>query len=139
MGIKLGKIIGFNIVALITMINTFYVYFGGDFEAFTFTKSFFKTIALGIISILVIWLLTLFVNLSFIVKRVIVKKNLLKISAIVFILFFAVGLILRINSALEGIYSLAAWFNTILYLILTIIIYFFLKELHNLIERLFNK
>lgn len=135
---KTNKLIAYNIIILITILNTFYVFFGGGLNAFTLSKSFFLTIYQGATLIFLLWLTTLLVNLSHIVQKAKIRKNLLKISLIILLILTLFSIIGRIIELINGVFCISCWFNTILYIILTIIIIIILKDLYELLHRLFE-
>ncbi len=135
---KTNKLILYQIVLLLTIINTFYLYFGGGLSAFSFSKTFFMGTYQAGLTIFILWMVGLLVTLSYIVKRVIVRKNLLRISLILLGLLLLISIISRIMEFIWGVFSISCILNTVLYLILFIITISILKELYLLITELFN-
>jgi hypothetical protein len=135
---KVNKLIIYQIVVLLTMINTFYLYFGGGLGAFSVSKAFFMSTYQGGLMLFVLWILGLLVTLSYIVQRVIVRKNLLRISLIIVGLLLLSSIIKRIMEFISGVFCVSCIISTILYLILFIMTISILKELYLLIEKLFD-
>ena len=124
---------------LLTLINTYLIYLGGGTPAFSFTMAYLKAMAFGGGFLILLFLINMFVTLSYSAKRALHKKNLLKVSYIFLIIFFIYGLIFRIKEIMVGVIIYSHWINTILVWILIVIVYKMLKDLHKLINQLFNK
>ena len=137
--VKIGKIIAFNIISLLTMINIFYIYYLYGFPKFALTLTFLKGIAAGVILIIFVWFITFLVNLSLIVSRAVAKKNLLRLSFLSLLILFISHLVLLIKNWYFYGPCYSCLLLVIFYLILTIICYSMLKELYQLINEIFNK
>ncbi len=127
---KTNKLIIYQILILITIINTFYIYFANGLDSIRFTKSFFLMTYQGLIPIFLLWIIGLLVTISYVIKRVIIKKNLLKISSIILLILLSFSIIGRIREIIYGTFCLSCWTNTILYLILTVLTITILKDLY---------
>lgn len=135
---KTGKLIGYQILILITIINTFYVFFGGGINAISLSKSFFLNTYQGGVIILLLWTIGLLVTLAHIVKKVILRKNLLRVSLIILSTLLLFSIIGRVIELTKGVFCVSCWINTALYLILVILTIVILKDLYKLIYELFE-
>lgn len=71
---KISKIIIYNLFAFILSVNTLYLYFGEGAGAFSFTKGYLLSILSPFVVLCIIFVMTLFVNLSYIVSYSKYKK-----------------------------------------------------------------
>lgn len=78
-----------------------------------------------------------FVTLSFIVQRVLYRKNLLKISGVLLTVVFIFSCISRIREIIAGEIVILGIFLTLLYIVLLTIIYKNLIELYNFVKTKF--
>lgn len=131
------KIIILNITIFALIVNILYLFLQSSTIGAGFINFLKNTyVPLGIIAILLI--IDTFIFLSFEKGRVLIKKNLLKISLIFSIILFIGSIIARIYELYLSVFCIACWINSLLYLILVIIIILMLKDLHKLVEKLFN-
>ena len=77
------------------------------------------------------------VTLSFVVQRVLLRKNLLKISGLLLALLFIFSLVSRIQEIISGELVINGIFLTLLYVILLTIIYKNLRELYIFVKKNF--
>lgn len=133
------KYIWFYILVILTLFNTYYLYFGQGLGAVSWTGAYFKAIALGVISMLVVLLINMLVFISYLSSRALYKKNFLRVSLIILGVMFAISLILRIIQVIQGNFCFACWVNTLLYLAMFLLVFFMLKDLRKLIHKLFLK
>lgn len=134
---KLTKIIIFNIIAFITAINIFYVYYGAGSPQMSFTKEFFANNALPLLLITTIFITNLFANISHLATRAIIKKNFLKINFILLLIILGFSIFSRIKELISGVFCIQCWTLTLLYLILFILTILMLRSLFKLIRELF--
>ncbi len=131
---KPTKLIIFYILSFILLLNTIYIYFYMGFSELSFTLTFIKNNIMAILTIILIFIITLNTILAYIIKRALLKKNLLKINLIILTILSIISIITRIREIIAGNFCIICSINTIIYLILTIIIILILKELYNLIK-----
>lgn len=137
--VKIGKIIVFNILSLLTMMNIFYVFFYAGMYPPRLSGEFIMTIWEGGLLILLVWLMTLLINLNFIVTRAVTKKNLLRIPFFVFLITFLVSLVYFAMDWWNLGFNLAKFTNVILYLILVILTFMMLSDLRRVINEIFQR
>lgn len=132
------KLILYHLIGFLSMLSTFYLYFGAGMPAFSLTRGYLETLGQGFITILILFLTISFVSLSYAATRVLYKKNFLRVSLILLVLLFLASIIGRIIELVNGNLCEICLINTFLYLGLGLINYFMLKDLHNLVKDLFQ-
>ena len=133
---KIGKLIAYNIIIFIMMINTLFLYFGGGFGAYSFSKAYFTSIWGGLFMMSLLWIVGLLTNLSFIVSRALYKKNLLRISGFMVLVLTIVSIVGRIVEIVNGTFCGACWVQTVLYIVILVLTVLMLRDLHRLIRTL---
>ena len=128
-----SKLIIFNILAFITSIFTLKLHFGAGF-----TGGWSSALIMPILTITLLFLVTLLTSLSYIVTRALHKKNLLRISILVLIILSLASIIARILEAVRASVCRICIVQTLLYLVLLGLNIFILKDLHILIEDMFK-
>lgn len=111
-------------------LGVFATLFGGSvlsFELFAFMAP----------TIIILSICLSLVTLSFVVQRVLLRKNLLKISALFLIFLFIFSLISRIREIISGEIVVSGIFLTLLYVILLTIVYKNLRELYTFVKTRF--
>ena len=135
----IGKLITLNILGLLAMLNTFYTFFNNGIPAFSLSNDYFSHIAYGGFIILSIWLLILISTLNSAAKRALHKKNMLRIPLAFFVIILLISISSRVNEALNGTYCIPCYIQTVLYLLIIIVLYLMLKNLHITIDTLLSE
>ena len=78
------------------MVNTYLLYFGAGIGAASFSGAYLSTVAAGFLTIIMLFFINTLVNLSFVVRRALFRKNMLRISLLIMLVAFAISLIMRI-------------------------------------------
>lgn len=98
----------------------------------------FVSVSLSMIpQLLVLGTIILLTSLSFSTPRVLYKKNLLRISALLSIIIFIVSVIGRSTEIIDGVFCISCIILTLLYLCIFIIEIIMLKQLYKLVQELF--
>jgi hypothetical protein len=135
---KIGKLVWFNILAFLLMLNTAFLYFAGGLEAYTFTKGYFTSIMQPLVSIVFIFVVMLLVNSSYVVVYAKRKKNLLRISLIFLVIMLVLSLFGRVREFIVDVTCWLCILNTILYIVLVVFNVSILKDLYRLVHDLFR-
>ena len=135
----MGKLITLNILGLLAIINTFYTFFINGLPPFSLSNDYFSHIALGGFMILLIWLLILIPTLNSAANRALHKKNMLRVPLAFFIILLLISISLRIKGALNGVYCIPCYIQIVLYILIIIILYLMLKNLHRTIDTLLSQ
>ncbi len=135
----IGKLITLNILGLLAMLNTFYTFFNNGILPFSLSNDYFSHIAQGGFLILLIWLLILISTLNSAANRALHKKNMLRVPLVFFVVLLLISISLRINEALNGTYCIPCYIQTVLYLLIIIVLYLMLKNLHITIDTLLSE
>ena len=136
---KTTKLVIYNLLVLLAMLNVIFIYISQGLNAFELTKEYMKTIYMAIIYILVLFLIQIMTNLSYIKTYAKTKKNLLRVSLILTTILFIVSLILRIIEYTHSTFYIAGNVLMLIYLIIIIFNITMLKDLFLLVKRLFNQ
>lgn len=136
---KIGKLVLYNVLTYLLLLNTYYLYFGHGLGEFNWSSDYIKSVSLGLIAMTLLLIMNLFVTLSYVSTRALVKKNYLRINFVLIIIVIFVGFIMRIREFMEGKYLIMNWINSFLYVLLLVVIILMLKDLYRLIKRLFEK
>lgn len=136
---KTKKLIVYNFLTYITILNLLYLFFGGDgVDRFVWSYSYLKNLIFPFFLISVLILINFFVNYSFISTSTIHKKNLLRISAITMMMILIISIFARINELFHAKFHLFSWLSTFFYVIMLVLIISILKDLYKLITKLFK-
>jgi len=130
---KTYKIIIFNIISFLLAINTAYLY-GINFQQFSLSAY-----LSAIISIVLFFVVNLFISLSYIVKKVIHRKNLQRISLLIIFILLVLSLIARGKEVFASTFCYICWVNTIGLFVLFVINISVLKDLRRVVRGLFIK
>lgn len=135
---KIGKLITYNILALLLSLNIIYLYFSAGLGAFSLSKGFIYSILRPLGQILLLFISVLFINLSYIVISAKYKKNLLRISLMIISVLMIANIVKRILEYIDGFFWVAGNISMLLYIVLFIFNILILRDLFKLIKRLFS-
>lgn len=135
---KTKKLIAYNIITLILILNSLFLFFGEGLDRFSTNSNYLKNLFLPILMISILFFLNFLVNYSYISSSAIHKKNLLRITGVTLMIILIISIISRITELFVGKFMISLWLNTILYFILLILTISILKNLYKLISKLFK-
>ncbi len=136
---KSGKLVTFNILAFLTSLQVLYLYFGRGANEFSMTSGYLTSILSPFFTILVLFILALFVNLSYVAVKAKTRKNLLRISMLALVIMIIVSVIGRGFEIMDSYFCISCWFVTILYLLMLIVVIMILKDLYKLVKELTSR
>lgn len=131
------KIILLNAAIFGAVINTLYLYLQSNTIGEGF-KTFAYQMYMPIITIFILFIIGTLAIISITTSITIAKKNTLRIALIITAVMFLISIITRIMEILAGIYCISCWISTILYFIIGLILIFMLKELYDILKKLFK-
>ena len=136
---KTKKLIAYNIITFLLILNTLYLFFSEGMDRFSLTSSYLKTIIIPVMLISLLFFMNFLVNYSYIISSAKYKKNMLRTTAIFLMIILILSIFTRISELFIGKFLFLLWMNTIMYAILLILVILILKELYKLISKLFEK
>lgn len=136
---KTSKLIALQIILMIITLGTFMMYFAWGIPGIS--REWLKIMAMPTLTFLALFLISIFVTLSYIVPRVLYKKNFLRVSLIFTVILFLSSLGRRIYEIMSPNWNFCAWclIVTILYLVIFFIQISMLKDIYKLVEKIFSK
>ena len=135
----IGKLITLNVLGLLAMLNTFYTFFINGIPSFSLSNDYFSHISRGGFMILLIWLLILIPTLNSAANRALYKKNMLRVPLAFFVVLLLINISLRIKGALNGVYCIPCYIQIVLYILIIIVLYLMLRNLHRTIDTLLSE
>ncbi len=136
---KTNKLITYNIITFLLILNTMYLFFSEGMDRFSLTSSYLKTIIIPVMLISLLFFMNFLVNYSYIISSAKYKKNMLRTTAIFLMIILIMSIFTRISELFIGKFLFLLWLNTIMYGVLLILVILILKELYKLISKLFEK
>jgi len=136
---KTKKLIAYNIITFLLILNTLYLFFSEGMDRFSLTSSYLKTIIIPVMLISLLFFMNFLVNYSYIISSAKYKKNMLRTTAIFLMIILILSIFTRISELFIGKFLFLLWVNTIMYGVLLILVILILKELYKLISKLFEK
>lgn len=133
------KIITYNIITLIAIFNTLYIYLYTGINEISLTKEYFYTILPLITTLILIISSNILINSSQSVKRALYKKNILRSNLALVSVLTITSIIRRIMEISTNNLNFANFLQTILYLLMLTITYKILKDLFKIINTHFKK
>lgn len=133
------KIIWFNVISMVLVLSTLFLYLNKGLAPLSYTSNYFYAIFPVAISVIMILIINLLVNLSYVISRALYKKNLLRFSMIFLVLIFLINLVGRIYEIfVYNYFCFGCYLNLILYIILIVLNFILLKDLYELTRELFG-
>ena len=136
---KNGKLIIFNIILLIAMMNILVIKFANGLGPYSLSLGYFKSVIGGALSFFILWLTGLFTTLAYSVSKGLYKKNFLRINLLIFFILIVIQIYLRVVEIMGGVFCGICWLQLVLYIILFIVTILMLRDLQKLIRRLFSR
>lgn len=134
---KTGKLILFNSLGFFSMLLVILTYSYYGFPGVQRSWDYVFQVIPPLVTLLVLWISMTFTSLSYIVSKVLHRKNLLRASIIPLLILTLTSIITRILEFVEGVFCIVCILLTIIYIVLLCLNISILNDLYRLVKELF--